>query len=173
MVTRIADLLLKFKAIEFGDFTLASGMKSSFYVDVKSAVTHPELLAEIASEVTKNHEFDVIAGVAVGGVPLAVAVSLASRKPYAIIRAAAKSHGKKDVIIGSVAGKKVLLIEDVTTSVGSALYGIDALRSAGAVADRVITVVDREQGAESSLVEHGIRLIPLVRISEIRKAQDF
>ncbi|HUH79550.1 MAG TPA: orotate phosphoribosyltransferase [Methanoregula sp.] len=169
MVTRIGNLLLKFKAIEFGDFTLASGAKSRYYVDVKSAVTHPELLSEIAREVSSRHEFDVIAGVAVGGVPLAVAVSLESKKPYAIIRAAEKSHGKKDIVIGSVRGKNVLLIEDVTTSGGSALYGIESLRSAGAVADRVITVVDREQGAEASLHGHHIRLIPLVRISEIRQ----
>ena len=169
MVTTIAEMLIRFKAIEFGDFTLASGAKSTFYVDIKTAVTNPELLSAIARKVSHEYEFDVIAGVAVGGVPLAVATALASGKRYAIIRAAEKSHGKKEPIIGSVRGKNVLLIEDVTTSGGSSLYGIETLRAAGANADRVITVVDREQGARDTLRCHGIELIPLVNVSELQK----
>ncbi|MDD1704913.1 MAG: orotate phosphoribosyltransferase [Methanoregula sp.] len=169
MVNAIAELLIRFKAIELGEFTLASGAKSTYYVDVKSAVTQPELLAAIARTVTRSHEFDVIAGVAVGGVSLAVATSLESKKPYAIIRAAEKSHGKKDPIIGSVMGKNVLLIEDVTTSGGSARYGIESLRRAGATATRVITVVDREQGAGEMLKSHNIQLIPLVKVSVLLK----
>jgi orotate phosphoribosyltransferase len=174
MVTAtLQELLVRYKAIEFGDFTLASGAKSSYYIDVKSAVTHPDLLSAIAKKVTEAYEFDVIAGVAVGGVPLAVAVSLAAKKPYAIIRSSEKGHGKKDLVIGSVQGKNVLLIEDVTTSGGSALYGIGVLRAAGARADRVITVVDREQGAGKNLLEHGVEIIPLVRVSELLKSRDF
>jgi orotate phosphoribosyltransferase len=165
----LAEMLIRYRAIEFGDFTLASGAKSPYYIDVKSAVTHPDLLAAIADTVAALHGFDVIAGVAVGGVPLAVAVSLAARKPYAIIRSSEKSHGKKDIIIGNVKDKNVLLIEDVTTSGGSALYGIRELRAAGARADLVVTVVDREQGAEAALKAEGIRIIPLVRISDLLK----
>ncbi|MGA2917667.1 orotate phosphoribosyltransferase [Methanoregula sp.] len=165
----LAEMLIRYRAIEFGDFTLASGAKSPYYIDVKSAVTHPDLLMVIADAVVAAHEFDVIAGVAVGGVPLAVAVALAAKKPYAIIRASEKSHGKKDVIIGNVKDKDVLLIEDVTTSGGSALYGINALRAAGARADRVVTVVDREQGAEAALKSEGVRIIPLVRLRELLK----
>lgn len=174
MVTdSLSDLLVRYKAIEFGDFTLASGAKSTYYIDVKSAVTHPDLLLAVASRVAESYVFDVIAGVAVGGVPLAVAVSMASRKPYAIIRSSEKGHGKKDLIIGNVGGKNVLLIEDVTTSGGSALYGIEVLRAAGARADRVVTVVDREQGAEKNLQEHGVEIIPLVRVSELLRSRDF
>ena len=163
----IAELLVTYKAIEFGDFTLASGAKSRYYIDVKSAITNPELLSAIASTIAGAHEFDVVAGVAVGGVPLATATALVTKKPFAIIRATDKTHGKKDVIIGSVQGKRVLLVEDVTTSGGSALYGIETLRRAGADADRVVTVVDREQGASEMLREHRVQLIPLVSVSEI------
>jgi orotate phosphoribosyltransferase len=166
-VNTIADLLLKHKAIEFGDFTLASGKKSPYYVNVKSAVTNPDLLVAIASAIAHAHTFDVVAGVAVGGIPLAVATAIITKKPYAIIRAAEKSHGKKDVIIGSVKDANVLLVEDVTTSGGSALYGIGALRAAGARADRVVTVVDREQGAGEMLRQQGVHLLPLVKVSEI------
>ena len=163
----IADLLLKHKAIEFGEFTLASGKKSSYYVDVKSAITNPDLLVAIALAIAHAHTFDVVAGVAVGGIPLAVATAIITKKPYAIIRAAEKSHGKKDVIIGTVKDTNVLLVEDVTTSGGSALYGIGALRASGARADRVVTVVDREQGAGEMLRQQGVRLLPLVKVSEI------
>ena len=110
-----------------------------------------------------------MAGVAVGGIPIAVATALVTKKPYAIIRAAEKSHGKKEVIIGQVNGRDVLLVEDVTTSGGSALYGIGALRAAGARADRVVTVVDRGQGAGEMLRQHGVSLLPLVNVSEIIK----
>jgi orotate phosphoribosyltransferase len=163
----LKELLVRYKAIEFGDFTLASGVKSSYYIDVKSAVTHPDLLSAIASAVSASYDFDVVAGVAVGGVPLAVATALVSKKPYAIIRASEKGHGKKDLIIGNVRGKNVLLIEDVTTSGGSALYGIETLRAAGATADRVVIVVDREQGAEQMLLNHGVVVLPLVKVSEL------
>jgi orotate phosphoribosyltransferase len=174
MVTAtLGKLLVRYKAIEFGDFTLASGAKSTYYIDVKSAMTHPDLLAAVASDVAGSCDFDIIAGVAVGGVPLAVAVSMTSKKPYAIIRSSEKGHGKKDLIIGDVRGKNVLLIEDVTTSGGSALYGIEVLRSAGARADRVVTVVDREQGAGQLLKDHGVEIIPLVRVSELLKSRDF
>ena len=64
---KIADLLIRHKAIEFGDFTLASGAKSRYDVDVKTAVTHPDFLAEIAREIAERYDFDVVAGVAVGG----------------------------------------------------------------------------------------------------------
>ena len=167
MVNKLAKDLIANRAIEFGSFTLASGAKSNYYIDIKSAVTRPALLRSIAREVAGSYPFDIIAGVAVGGVPLAVAVSLETEKPYAIIRGAEKDHGKKSLIIGDVSGRSVLLIEDVTTSGGSALYGVEALRAAGAVVDRVVTVVDREQGAEEMLRQHGIRLLPLVTVSEL------
>ncbi len=167
MVNTIAELLIRYKAIEFGEFTLASGRKSPYYIDIKSAVTNPDLLFAIATTIAQTHTFDVVAGVAVGGVPLAVATAIVTRKPYAIIRAAEKSHGKKEVIIGNVRDTDVLLVEDVTTSGGSALYGINSLRTAGAQASRVVTVVDREQGAEEMLRQQGVQLLPLVKVSEI------
>ncbi len=169
MVAGLADELVKRKAIEFGSFTLASGKKSDYYIDIKSAVTKPDLLTLIAKTVTRDFAFDVIAGVAVGGIPLAVAVALESKKPYAIIRSSEKDHGKKNIVIGDVKGKSVLLIEDVTTSGGSALYGIEVLRSSGAQINTVVTVVDREEGAGETLGHHNIRLISLTRVSELRQ----
>ncbi len=167
MVNRVLDLLVQYKAVEFGDFTLASSAQSRYYIDVKTAIMQPELLSEIAAEVAARFDFECIAGVAVGGVPLTVAVSLAANKPCAIIRAAAKDHGKNQMVIGNVQGKRVLLIEDVTTSGGSSKHGIDELRKAGALIDSVVTVVDREGGAKELLAKEGITLHPLVKASEL------
>ncbi|MDU9376596.1 Orotate phosphoribosyltransferase [Methanocorpusculaceae archaeon Sp1] len=167
MANPVLDLLIQYKAVEFGDFTLASGAKSTYYVDVKTAIMQPALLGEIAKEVAERYAFEVVAGVAVGGVPLAVAVSLASGKSCAIIRAAAKDHGKSEMVIGDVAGKRVLLIEDVTTSGGSSKYGVDELRKAGAVIDSVVSVVDRDSGAAALLAADGVALHPLVKANEL------
>jgi len=167
MVKRIADLLEEHGALEFGDFVLASGARSSYYLDIKRVVTQPGALREIAETITRGYTFDMVAGVAVGGVPLAVAVSLASGKPFAIIRSQEKGHGKSGRIIGDVRGKNVILVEDVTTSGGSALFGIRVLRDEGATVDTVVTVVDRESGAASLLLENGVALDALVRASDI------
>jgi len=167
MVNPIAELLLESGAIEFGDFGLASGARSSYYIDIKAATTNPKILSAIGKAIADDQEFDMVAGVAVGAVPIAVAVSLASGRPYAIIRKAEKDHGKAGTIIGDVANKRVLLVEDVITSGGSALYGLEALRAAGAHVDRVMTVVDREAGADKALAEKGASLLALVRVSEL------
>lgn len=169
MVNEIADILIKYGAIEFGEFTLASGEKSNYYIDIKTASTNPRLLSAIGSSIAEKFEFDVVAGVAVGAVPIAVSVSLSSGKPYCIIRKEEKDHGKSGNIIGDVKGRDVLLVEDVTTSGGSVLYGINALKNAGAIINKVATVVDREQGASEKLKDVGVRLYPLIRASEIMK----
>ena len=87
MVNRIARMLQENGAVEYGEFTLASGAKSSYYLDVKSALANPSVLKAVGEEIAGMASFDLVAGVAVGGVPIAVATSLASGKPYAIIRA--------------------------------------------------------------------------------------
>ncbi|MCG7854842.1 MAG: orotate phosphoribosyltransferase [Methanoregulaceae archaeon] len=167
MVNRIADLLREHGAVEYGDFTLASGAKSSYYLDVKTAITHPAVLMAIGEEMARRELFDVVAGVALGGVPIAVATAIASGKPYAIIRSTEKSYGKGGRIIGSVSGKRVLLVEDVTTSGGSVIGGIEALRANGAVVETVVTVVDREAGAVAALERCEIRLVALSTAREV------
>jgi len=170
MVTRIAQLLDEHGAVEYGDFLLASGARSTYYLDIKKVVTQPEALREIGATITSKYTFDVVAGVAVGGVPLAVAVSLASGRPFAIIRSQEKGHGKSGRIIGKVQGMRVLLVEDVTTSGGSALFGVQALRDAGASIDTVVTVVDREAGAYELLKKNSVVLDALVKATDLIRA---
>lgn len=167
MVKEIAQLLKDHGALLHGDFVLASGARSSYYLDVKTAMTDPALLKELAEEITRAADFEVVAGVAVGGVPIAVATSLAANRPYSIIRSEKKDHGTAGRVIGRVEGRRVLLVEDVTTSGGSALYGVQVLRESGASIDTVVTVVDRRQGAKQLLGTIGVRLIALATADEI------
>ena len=167
MSETVKESLITYGAIQFGEFTLASGAKSTYYINIKDAATQPGLLGTIGNAIAELGPFDCVAGVAVGAVPIAVASSLASEKPYAIIRKGEKAYGVGGTIIGDVEGKHVLLVEDVTTSGGSVMYGITALREAGAVVDTVVTVVDREQGATERLADAGITLVPLVRVSDL------
>lgn len=167
MVNKVAEILEKYGAIELGEFTLASGAKSSYYIDMKTAATNPALLEIIGREIAENYDFEVVAGVAVGAVPIAVAVSLASKKPYCIIRKEEKNHGKSGMLIGNVRNKRVILVEDVTTSGGSVLFGLKVLRENEADVREVVTIVDREQGALERLRSTGVRLSALVRASEI------
>ena len=169
MVTNnLKNLLIESQAIRFGDFTLASGKKSRVYIDIKQAMTEPVILRAVADSVVRlGLSWEVSAGVAVGGIPLAVATSLASGKPYIIIRKEQKDHGLSSLIIGDVKGKSVLMIEDVTTSGGSALFGIEQIRAAGGIITEIISVVDRDEGADATLSAAGIRLIPLVTMGEL------
>lgn len=168
MNTTVKESLVKYGAIQFGEFTLASGQKSTYYINIKDAATQPALLAAIGRAISSElGAYGCVAGVAVGAVPIAVAASLASGKPYAIIRKGEKEYGVGGTIIGDVKEKHVLLVEDVTTSGGSVIYGINALRDAGAVVETVVTVVDREQGASARLADAGVTLIPLVRVSDL------
>jgi orotate phosphoribosyltransferase len=167
MVNEIARMLIEHGAVQYGEFILSSGEKSRYYIDIKTSVTDPGLLRAIGEQIAGRHQFDAVAGVAVGGVPIAVAVSLASGKPYAIIRREEKAHGKSGVVIGPVKDRQVLLVEDVTTKGGSALYGVQALRRAGANISAVVTVVDREQGASETLAAEGVELFSLVKVHDL------
>jgi orotate phosphoribosyltransferase len=167
MVKPLASLLAIHGAVRQGDFLLASGLRSKVYVDIKSAITDSGLLSIIALEIAGRSSFDTVAGVAVGGIPVAVAVSLATGKPYAIVRSGEKGHGTGGRIIGDVAGRSTLLVEDVTTTGGSVLSAVRLLREAMARVDTVLTVVDREEGAAEALAREGVNLISLVTLKEL------
>ncbi len=171
----LAEALKECGAIKFGDFTLASGKKSRYYVDIKKASTNPRILKIIAQAIKEKIKFhsisaDYIGCVALGGVPIAVAVSLETGLPLIIIRKEVKEYGTKGQIVGEFEhGKSVLMVEDVATTGGSVLKAIEMLRGEGVVVRHVIVVVDREEGALAALADAGVELIPLVKRSELLK----
>ncbi|WP_456418356.1 orotate phosphoribosyltransferase [Methanocaldococcus infernus] len=165
----LSKLLKEIGCIKFGDFILSSGKRSSYYVDIKKAITNPEVLEMIGKEIAKRVYEDKIAGIELGSVPIASVVSVFAKKPLVIIRKKPKDYGTMSKIEGEIKeGEKVLIVEDVTTTGNSVIKAINEVREAGGIVERVIVVVDREEGAEENLKKIGVKLEPLVRVSEIK-----
>jgi len=160
-------------AIRYGDFTLASGKKSKYYIDIKKASTDPKTLKLIARQAAfriKQMDVNIIAGVELGGVPLATAVSMETELPLLIVRKAVKDYGTKSRFVGDIRPEdRLVMLEDVTTSGGSVRNAIKVVRETGANVKYVISVVDREEGAIENLKEEGAELVPLVSASDLLK----
>ncbi|HUW42748.1 MAG TPA: orotate phosphoribosyltransferase [Thermoplasmata archaeon] len=164
----LKDTLKSAQIVQHGDFILSSGKKSDYYVNVKRASSDPKILREMAKEISKYVTGEKLACMALGAVPLAVAVALETNRPYVIVRKDQKEHGTMDKIEGEVElGGLYLVIEDVATTGASAMRVIEALRTKGAGAKRVVTVVDREEGATEFLQQNGIEMISLFKAKEL------
>ena len=160
-------------AIEFGEFELSHGGTSDYYVDKYRFETDPTALREIADAFAERVGGTKLAGVALGAVPLVAATSMETGNPYVIVRKAKKNYGTANLIEGRLsAGEQVVVLEDVATTGESALDAVRALRDAGAIVDRVIVVVDREEGARELLAENDVELEALLTASELLAAEE-
>jgi orotate phosphoribosyltransferase len=175
---RLADIIRK-RSFGRGEITLASGRKSDFYFNLKPTMLDPEgatLLAELTYETLKDDGLDYIGGLEMGAVPLAGAIAQLSwikGHPIAafFVRKKPKEHGARLAIEGlakgeSLAGKRVVIVEDVTTTGGSAMKAVEAVRETGAEVALVLTMVDREEGATESFAEAGLAFRALYRATE-------
>ena len=151
-------------AIKFGRFILTSGAISDYYIDIKKASTEPKILKLIAQQMSDHTKgYDMLAGMELGAVPLVVALALETGLPYVIIRKEKREHGTgKQIEGGDVKGKRVLIVEDVTTSGGSVVKTIQILKENNAEIDKVLAVVDRETGAREQLQKLEVQFIPLI-----------
>jgi orotate phosphoribosyltransferase len=164
----LKDMLIELKVVQKGEFILTSGKKSNYFVNIKRASTNPKVLREIGKAMAPYVNECKIAGMALGAVPLAVAVALETNQPFVMVRKEPKDHGTKELIEGDVApGDKFVIVEDVATTGGSTLQVVSALRSKGANVSKAIVVVDRQEGAKEMLVEHGIELISLFTVQDL------
>jgi orotate phosphoribosyltransferase len=166
--TELIEALRAANAIEFGEFELSHGGTSDYYVDKYRFETDPHCLSLIAGAFAALLDGEKLAGVALGAVPLVAVTSLATDSPYVIARKEAKEYGTGNRIEGEFAeGESVVVIEDIATTGQSALDAVAALREAGARVERVLVVVDREEGARETLTEADIELDALVTASEL------
>ena len=176
---KLREIIRRRSFRQCGEFTLASGRKSTIYFNLKPTMLDPEgarLLGAALAEHAAQLGADYVGGLEMGGVPLVSATAamsaVADRPVHAVfIRKAAKDHGTKSLIEGlaegeSLAGREVLVIEDVTTTGGSALKAVDVLRAEGAKVAHVLTVVDREEGAADAFAEKAVQLHALFRKRE-------
>lgn len=153
----LAERIKKAAYLE-GDFTLSSGLKSKYYLDKYLFETDPALLRDIARAMAGllPEPFDRLAGVELGGVPLATALALETGKPFIIVRREAKAHGTARDFEGALGkGERLILVEDVLTTGAQAIAAATRLEQAGAKIIKVIYVVDRQQGAAQNIARAG------------------
>ena len=171
--------LLKTRAFRRGRIVLASGRESDFYFDMKPAMLDPEgaaLMAELIMQELEGVEADLVGGLEMGAVPLIAPVAMKSRDfgrslPGFFVRKAVKDHGTKKRVDGNdVAGKTVVILEDVTTTGGSALEAVQAVREAGGTVALVLTILDRGEGADAVFADVGIEFRSLFKAQEFLAA---
>ena len=179
---RLADII-RARSFGRGEITLASGRKSDFYFNLKPTMCDPEgaaLLAELTFEALKDEKFDYVGGLEMGAVPLAGALAQLSwlkSRPIAafFVRKKPKEHGARLAVEGlakgeTLQGKRVIIVEDVTTTGGSAIKALDAVRESGGEVVLVYTMVDREEGATETFAQAGVTFRALYKASEFLKA---
>jgi orotate phosphoribosyltransferase len=180
MMTERATLirLLAQRSVRRGRFTLASGRESSHYVDARLTTMSPEGLAVIGPLALhaireQGWHADAVGGLTLGADPIAYAVAIASVKLPPLVRAftvrkEAKQHGTGRLIEGPMReGDRVVVIEDVITTGGSALRAAEAIQRAGATVSGVLALVDREEGGRVALESAGFSVICLATLSEL------
>jgi orotate phosphoribosyltransferase len=178
---RLAEIIRK-RSFGRGEIKLASGRTSNFYINLKPTMLDPEgaaLLAELTFEALREDGLDYVGGLEMGAVPLAGAVAqLSWLKGHPIaaffVRKKPKEHGARLAVEGlaegeSLKGKRVAIVEDVTTTGESALKAVEAARDAGGVIALVLTMVDREEGAGETFAKAGLAFRSLYRASEFLK----
>lgn len=154
-----------------GSFKLRSGQTSSFYWDKYRFESDPQLLAAVAAELERllpAEPFDKLAGLELGGVPLATALSLRIGKPCLFVRKLAKDYGTMNLVEGGFRpGERVVVIEDVVTTAGQVVTSVRQMRDLGLEIDRVLCVIDRGQGGREKLEAIGCTLRPVFTLAEL------
>jgi orotate phosphoribosyltransferase len=172
----LLDLLCHL-AYKEGDFTLSSGQKSTYYINGKQVTLHPEGAVATARMLLSMlpTDTDAVAGLTLGADPIVAAVSVVSvyegrSLPALIIRKEAKGHGTQAYIEGATlpTGSKVVVLEDVVTTGQSAMKAVERLRAAGYIVDRVLTLVDREQGGAKFYAERGLTFETIFTIRDLQ-----
>jgi orotate phosphoribosyltransferase len=180
MKKRLADIIIErsFKYNEKEPFTLASGKKSFYYFDCKPTTLDPEgmnLIGHIVFDKLKDSSVTAAGGLSLGADPIANAVSLISfqgGKPIKsfIVRKDAKGHGTRNKIEGNVkSGETVAVLDDVITTGASTITAIEAVLEAGFTIDRVIALIDREEGGAENIRKYVERIDPVFTRTEIMK----
>ncbi len=174
-VKEFATFLHEKGAIKFGDFTLTSGKKSSYYVDLRIVPSFPhqfrkmiKQLQNIISEKIGLENFDYLVSVPTSGLVIASALATETVKPLIYVRNKPKDYGTSKLIEGSFEqGKKALMIDDVATTGGSVVNAIKSLKEAGIVISDAFVIINRMEGASEALEAEGVKIHNLTDILEI------
>ena len=161
--------LLKTKAYREGEFTLSSGTVSNHYVNCKPVILNGTGLRLASEQMLRYVDTDWVAGLTLGADPLVSGVALLGNINGLIIRKEPKGHGTASQVEGPLPpkGSTITVLEDVTTTGGSSLKAVKVLRDLGYFVDRVVTIVDRQEGAEAMFRDNGIELCSLVELEDL------
>jgi len=161
--------------IKFGDFTLASGKKSSYYIDLRLVASFPHIfrkmtknLQKLVSEKTGLDNFDSLVAVPTGGLVIGSALAIETVKPLIYVRDKPKDYGTTKSIEGKIfSGMKVVLIDDVITTGNSVINAIKQLKDAGLSISDVYVIINRLEGANNTLELEEVNLYQLTDVLEI------
>lgn len=179
---RLFDII-RVRSFGYGETTLASGRKSNFYFNLKPTMLDAEgaaLLAELTFDALRDDRLDYVGGLEMGAVPIAGAIAQLSwlkNQPIAafFVRKKPKEHGARLAVEGlaegeTLNGKRVVIVEDVTTTGGSAIKALRAVQDAGGEVVLVYTMVDREEGAAENFAQAKVPFRSLYKAGEFLKA---
>jgi len=162
--------LIECGAVKFGDFTLKSGRRSQYYIDIKVAETKWEILNEICDRILPFVYGNKLAGVELGAIPIVVGVALKSNKDYIIIRKERKDYGTARRYEGTIErGDKFTIIEDVVTTASSVLRAAEIIEEEGGIVENIVAVVDREEGGRENIENRGYEFNAIITVEELLK----
>ena len=174
-VKEFVTFLHQKRIIKFGDFTLASGKSSSYYVDLRLVPSYPHefrmMVKYLENQITEDiglDNFESIVSVPTGGLVIASALAIETVKPLIYVRSKPKDYGTSKSVEGKIhEGMKVVMIDDVATTGGSVVNAIKSLNEVNVPVKDAYVIVDRMEGATESLAELGVKMHSILNILQI------
>ena len=176
-VKEFVTFLHQKEVIKFGNFTLASGKNSSYYVDLRLVPSYPHefrmMIKYLENQITEDiglENFESIVSVPTGGLVIASALAIETVKPLIYVRSKPKDYGTSKSVEGKIHdGMKVVMIDDVATTGGSVVNAIKSLTEVNVPVKDAYVIVDRMEGADKALAELGVKMHSILNILEIAK----
>ena len=177
-VKEFATFLHQNDIIKFGEFTLASGKQSSYYVDLRLVPSYPlefrKMVKFLENEIEQDiglDNFDSIVSVPTGGLVIASALAIETVKPLIYVRSKPKDYGTSKSVEGKIHdGMKVVMIDDVATTGGSVVNAIKSLKEVNISVKDAYVIVNRMEGADEALLELGVKIHSILNILQITEA---
>ena len=174
-VKEFVTFLHQKEIIKFGDFTLASGKSSSYYVDLRLVPSYPRefrmMTKYLENQITEDiglDNFESIVSVPTGGLVIASALAIETVKPLIYVRSKPKDYGTSKSVEGKIHdGMKMVMIDDVATTGGSVVNAIRSLTEVNVTVKDAYVIVDRMEGAEEALAEQGVKIHSMLNILQI------
>ena len=170
----LCDILLRTGSLKFGTFKLASGILSSYYIDLRLIPSDPEAFRRVIGfystilEPTLAKQVQRLAGIPTGGIAYAAVLAFNLSKPFLYVRKEQKEHGRGKRIEGVLKpGDKVLVLDDVITTGKNVVWAVDAIRAEGGVVEDALVLLDRQQAGEATLKRSGVRLHAFTTIRRV------